>query len=92
MEITNEYRYKKAKERVNCIKGFYANLMVYIIVITLLALLNYYTTSFPWVIFPAVGWGLGVLAHGFNAFGYLPFLGQDWEERKIKQYKEQDTF
>lgn len=92
MEISNDYRYRKAKEKVGNIKGFYGNLMAYTIVITLLALLNYYTTSFPWVIFPAVGWGLGVIAHGFSAFGYLPFLGKDWEERKIKEYMNSDTF
>ena len=92
MDISNDYRYRKAKEKVGNIKGFYGNLMAYIIVITLMALLNYYTTSFPWVIFPAVGWGLGVIAHGFSAFGYLPFLGKDWEERKIKEYMNSDTF
>ncbi|MEO0570617.1 MAG: 2TM domain-containing protein [Bacteroidota bacterium] len=92
MDITNDYRYRKAKEKVECIKGFYGNLTAYVIVITLLALLNFYTTSFPWVIFPAVGWGLGVIAHGFSAFGYLPFLGKDWEERKIKEYMDSNSF
>ena len=92
MENVNEYRYRKAKERVEHIKGFYGNLTAYVIVITLLCLLNYYTTSFPWVIFPAVGWGLGVTAHGFSAFGYLPFLGKDWEERKIKELMNSDSF
>ncbi|MEM8999211.1 MAG: 2TM domain-containing protein [Bacteroidota bacterium] len=89
---TNEYKYKKAKERVECIKGFYTNVTVYVIVITLMALLNYFTTSFPWVVFPAVGWGLGVIAHGFSAFGYNPFLGSDWEERKIRELMNRDTF
>lgn len=90
MDITNDYRYRKAKEKVENIKGFYGNLTAYIIVIALLALLNFYTTSFPWVIFPAIGWGLGVMAHGFSAFGYMPFLGSDWEERKIKEFMEND--
>ncbi|MET1259833.1 MAG: 2TM domain-containing protein [Flavobacteriaceae bacterium] len=92
METTQDYRYQKAKEKVEAIKGFYGNLTAYAIVIPLLALLNYYTTSFPWVIFPAIGWGIGVIAHGFGAFGYMPFLGKDWEERKIKEYMESDTF
>ncbi|HAJ81337.1 MAG TPA: histidine kinase, partial [Zunongwangia profunda] len=25
------------------------------------------------------------LFHGFAAFNYSPFLGKDWEERKIKE-------
>lgn len=92
MENTQAYRYQRAKEKVENIKGFYGNLTAYIIVISLLALINYNTTSFPWVIFPAVGWGLGVTAHGLSVFGFLPFVGKDWEERKIRQFMEQDSF
>ena len=90
METINEYKYKKAKEQVECIKGFYTHLMVYVIVISVLAYFNYTTTSFPWALFPALGWGIGLAAHGLRAFGYLPFLGKDWEERKIKEFMERD--
>ncbi|MEM8510304.1 MAG: 2TM domain-containing protein [Bacteroidota bacterium] len=92
MDISEDYRYRKAKEKVENIKGFYGNATAYIAVISVLALLNYYSTSFPWVIFPAIGWGLGVIAHGFSAFGYLPFLGRDWEDRKIKELMNSDSF
>lgn len=92
MENTNDYRYQKAKAKVKEIRGFYTHALVYVIIITMLSLLNYFTTGFPWVIFPAVGWGLGLTAHGFCAFGYLPFLGKDWEQRKIKEYMNSDTF
>jgi hypothetical protein len=90
MENSNEYKYKKAKERVEEIKGFYSNLITYLIVIPLLAYFNYLTTDFPWVIFPAVGWGLGLLFHGVCAFGYNPLLGKNWEERKIKELMNSD--
>ena len=79
-------RYLKAKEKVERIKGFYSNLISYIIVIPILAYINYRTTSFPWVIFPALGWGFGVIAHGMEAYGYNPFMGRDWEERKIREF------
>lgn len=92
METTNDYRYQKAKKKVREIKEFYTHALVYVIVISMLMLLNYYTTSFPWVIFPAVGWGIGLMAHGFCAFGYLPFLGRNWEERKIRELMESDSF
>jgi len=84
--------YKKAKERVEKLKGFYGNLLAYCIVIPFLALLNYQTTSFPWVIFPIFGWGIGVAAHGMEAFGYNPLWGKSWEERRIKKYMEDDNF
>ncbi|MBT8238509.1 MAG: 2TM domain-containing protein, partial [Croceitalea sp.] len=44
MENLNEYKYKKAVEKVQCIKGFYSNLAAYLIIIPLLAYLNYRTT------------------------------------------------
>ncbi|MCF8715173.1 2TM domain-containing protein [Joostella atrarenae] len=83
-------RYKRAKERVNAIKGFYGNLTAYLIVIPCLAWLNYQTTDFPWVVFPTLGWGFGILAHGMEAFGYNPLWGKRWEERKIREFMEKD--
>jgi hypothetical protein len=85
-------RYEKAKERVEAIKGFYGNLTAYCIVIPFLAFINYRTTSFVWVIFPAVGWGFGLLGHGLKAYGYNPLFGKNWEERKMKEYMEDDNF
>ncbi len=92
MKNTNEYRYQKAKKRVEEMKAFYTHATVYVIIITLLILLNYFTTAFPWVIFPAIGWGLGLTAHGLSAHQYNPVLGKNWEERKIKELMERDAF
>jgi hypothetical protein len=85
-------RYEKAKEQVEAIKGFYGNLVAYMIVIPILMYINYRTTSFAWFIFPALGWGFGLVGHGLQAFGYNPIFGKSWEERKIKQYMEDDRF
>ena len=83
-------RYMKAREKVQAMKGFYSNLLAYVIVIPVLAFINYRTTNFPWVIFPTLGWGFGVLAHGMEAFGYSPFTGRKWEERKIREFMEKE--
>lgn len=80
------YKYQKAKKKVQAIKGFYGNLLAYCIVIPILIYINYNTTSFPWAIFPALGWGLGLVINGFCAYGYNPIFGKDWEERKIKEF------
>ena len=85
-------RYEKAKKRVGAIKNFYGNLISYIIVIPILALINYNTTSFMWVIFPILGWGFGLVMHGFEAFGYNPILGKGWEERKMREMMEDEDF
>jgi len=88
----DDKRYEKAKEHVAQLKGFYGNLTAYCIVIPILAILNYYTNGFPWVIFPTIGWGFGVTIHGMEVFGYNPLWGKSWEERKIRKFMDDDQF
>jgi hypothetical protein len=88
----DEKRYLKAKERVEAIKSFYGNLISYCLVIPILVYINYRTTSFPWVIFPILGWGFGLLMHGMEAFGYNPLFGKRWEEKKMREYMEDENF
>ncbi|MBC2839368.1 2TM domain-containing protein [Robiginitalea sp. SC105] len=89
-EPSQAARYLRAKERVACIRGFYSNLFAYLIVIPFLAWLNWRTSGFPWVIFPALGWGFGLAMHGLRAFGYDLILGRGWEERKIREFMSKD--
>ncbi len=91
-EYIADKRYEKAKEKVEAVKGFYGNLAAYCIVIPFLAYLNYNTTNFPWVLFPILGWGFGVAMHGMGAFGYHPILGKRWEEKKMREFMEDDRF
>ena len=87
-----EKRYLKAKERVEQIKGFYGNLISYCLVIPFLWWLNSRTTDFLWAVFPTFGWGIGLFFHGMEAFGYNPFLGRRWEDRKIRELMEKEDF
>jgi hypothetical protein len=89
---TNTERYLRAKKRVQEIKGFFGNLLIYCLVIPVLAYINWRGTDFPWVIFPALGWGFGLLMHGFKVFGYNLILGRDWEQRKIREYMSDDSY
>ncbi|MBD0776691.1 2TM domain-containing protein [Maribacter sp. ANRC-HE7] len=88
----DDKRYEKAKEHVEQLKGFYGNLIAYCIVIPCLAILNHNTTSFPWIIFPTIGWGFGVVVHGMEVFGYNPLWGKSWQERKIRKYMDDENF
>lgn len=84
--LNEENRYIKARKRVEKMKDFYSNLASYCIIIPLLAYINYKTFwDFKWFYFPMIGWGVGLLFHFLDAFGYHIFLGKDWEERKIKE-------
>lgn len=38
-----------------------------------------------WFFWPLVYWGIAVAIHGFNVFGTKKILGEDWEEKKIKE-------
>ena len=92
-EPIQEYeRYQQAKKRVDKIKGFYGNLFFYIVVNLFLLFINLkYSPEELWFYWPMLGWGIGVLFHGMSAFNYTPFLGKDWEQRKIKELMDQDN-
>ncbi len=85
-------RYERAKERVEKIKGFYIHFATYLIMVPVFIYLNIRSTGFPWAIFPIVGWGFGVAGHAMEAFDYNPFLGKNWEERKIRELMDKDDF
>ena len=88
---TEEERFQQAKKRVEEIKGFYGNLTAYIVVNLALLFINLKTSpDHLWFYWPMLGWGIGVLFHGLRVFNYMPFLGKDWEERKMKEYIEED--
>lgn len=86
-----ESSYYKAQKKVEDIKGFYGNLASYCVIITGLMILNLVTSpQHLWFLYPAVGWGIGVAVHGISVFNYMPFLGSDWEERKIQELMEKE--
>jgi hypothetical protein len=93
-EFIEDKRFEKAREKVEALKSFYGNLGAYLLVIPFLAWLNWKTTgfAFPWVVFPAMGWGFGLLMHGMEAYGYNPLWGKRWEERKIRELMEKEDF
>ena len=84
-------KYIKAVEQVEEIKGFYSSLIAYCIVIPILIYINLrFVPQFHWFWFPAMGWGIGLTFQAFKAFAYNPFLGRDWEERKIQEFMNED--
>lgn len=87
-----ESKYIKAKERVERIKKFYSNLFSYVVIIAFLAVLNYYLDGWdnPWFLWAAFGWGLGIVFHAIKAFQWNPIFNKDWEERKIKEFMNDD--
>lgn len=86
METQNKYNenlaYKRAKDKVEQLRGFYGNLISYCTVIPILILINLNTSNFMWFWFPMLGWGMGLTFHALETFGY----SKSWEERKINEF------
>lgn len=91
--FNNQQAYEKAQKRVKEIKGFYVHFIVYCFVIPGIIFVNLtYSPEFHWFWFSALGWGIGLFFHWFGIFGFrLLGLGKDWEERKIKEFMNQNN-
>jgi len=90
-QYSEEERYFKARKRVEEIKGFYGNLLAYIVVNLFLMVLNLTTSpNHLWFYWPLLWWGFGVVFHGLRVFNYMPFFSKDWEERKVKEFMEKE--
>ncbi len=90
-DFSRENRYLRAKERVQELRKFYGNLTAYVIIITMLAIVNYLTYwGYKWFLWAALGWGIGLLFHAVKTFNLNPFFSRDWEARKIKEFMEDD--
>ncbi|HEY2177976.1 MAG TPA: helix-turn-helix domain-containing protein [Caulobacteraceae bacterium] len=85
---TPDYRADEALAlaRVRKIKGFYVDLATYVLVIGGLAIINISTSpGYWWVVWPAAGWGIGVVAHAMQVFDRFPFLNGEWERREVEK-------
>jgi signal transduction histidine kinase len=69
---TDEERevYQRARKRAAAEAGFYVHLMWYGIVIGFLFVVNLITSSYPWFLWPALGWGFGLASHYSAVFGW----------------------
>ena len=76
-----------ALAHVRRIKGFYLHCAQYALVITILALANLLLTPrYYWFVWPALGWGSGLLLHGLRTFDKIPFLTGQWERSQVEKY------
>jgi hypothetical protein len=98
-KITEEERYLLAKKRLKRLKEFYVHLAAYIVVnllLTILTIIEKFYDGSVKVIFVVdtnwiwLFWGIGVLLHGLRVFGFSSFVRKGWEERKIKEFMNQN--
>lgn len=88
--INSNDKYLRARKRVDSLKEFYGSLASYILMIPFFIFINYKTYwGFQWFWFPIFGWGIGLLFHAYKVYFNNGFLGNNWEERKIREYMEE---
>jgi len=82
---TDDKAYKDAKRKVRVLRHFYSHLATYAVVIVFLHIINLLTSSTYWAFWPALGWGIAIALHAIRATEFMPFLGEEWEEKKIQK-------
>jgi hypothetical protein len=84
-------RYEGARRRVRQIRGFYLHCALFVAVNVVLHVINFVASpKVYWAFWPLLGWGIGLLAHGFATYRWIPFMGKEWEERKIRELMDRD--
>jgi signal transduction histidine kinase len=82
---------RRARRRAAAEVGFYAHLQSYLGVIAFLALINVFTTWYPWFIWPALGWGIGLFAHYLGVFGARRLKEQYFEPAVAREVQREKT-
>lgn len=89
-----EEAYLRAKNRVKELRGFYAHAFWYVIVNIFITVLIGYNSN--WNIWhfgtfaTPLFWGIGLAFHAIGVFGKNLFFSRSWEERKIREFMDQD--
>ncbi len=88
-QMSDEEIRKIAHSRVAAKKGFYSNLLSYIVVNALLVLIWYFVSGagYPWFLWVLGGWGIALIFHFFNVFVF-PKEGGDWERKEVQKEME----
>ncbi|MGB5418353.1 2TM domain-containing protein [Algibacter sp.] len=88
-----EEAYLRAKKRVKALKGFYWHAFWYVAVniflITTIVSSGGHLWSFG-TFSTAIFWGIGLGFHAIGVFGKNLVFSKSWEERKIREYMDND--
>jgi len=91
---TEDPALERARRRAGELKEFYGHLVTYVLVCTLLVIIDLADNSasgtefigLSWAYWPIFGWGIAVAIHAFKTF----FSADGWEERKAEQLYEKE--
>lgn len=89
-DIMNENRVSEEErrvfEQVRKLRSFYGHLISYVIVIAGLFAINLiFLPDYLWAVWPALGWGMGVMVHGLGLRSRHFLFGPEWEKRQVEK-------
>lgn len=92
MNTNNDFeRYQKVKKQVQELKEFYRHLLIYVIIMAVIIFINLkYTPEVLWFFWTLFGWGIGLFFHAMKVFNFFPFFDKEWEDKKIKEFMEEE--
>jgi len=105
MDYPESVKLRKARRRVEALKGFYKHLLVYIIVNIALFIVRGNVLEFfqiessdksfvKWIdwniLIVPIFWGIGLLFHAAKVFQYRIPIIKKWEERQLKKYMKEE--
>ena len=89
---SKQLKYESAIAHVKKIREFYNKLIIYVVVMTGLAIFNFKTAPYHlWFFYPLFFWGLGLAIRGAKLFAPQLFFGKEWEQRKIKEFMDRSN-
>ncbi len=67
-------------------RSLYIQFGWYVAIMAFLAVVNAVTyVGYVWVIWPALGWGIGLIGQAMKVFDIAPFFGGEWERREVEK-------
>jgi len=77
---------ERAMAHVKALRGFYSNLIRYVVIIAALFILNLIVSPHRmWVYWVMLGWGIGIVMHALAVFEVFPFFSTEWEKKQIEK-------
>ncbi len=73
----------EAMEYVKGLKEFYGHVLLYVTFVTVFGFA--FGFERPMILIGAIGWGIGVIINGLNAFEVIHLFGPGWERRQVEK-------
>ena len=80
-------KFARAKEQMEEITAFYIHLAAFVVAMIAMLVVDIMDGDDMWVIWPFLGWGIGILGHAWAVYGRIPRFIANWQMRKIKELK-----